>query len=193
MDILEMVKSQLSSSVVNQLASQVGLDPQTANGLISSLLPTLVGGIANNATSNPNAASSLLSALDRDHDGSVLDDVMGFLGGGNAEGGGMKILNHILGGNTANVANGIGQSAGVESNQVMSMMASLAPLVMGALGKAKNEQGLDASGLMSMLGGQAQNIQNSGFGSILTGLLDKNKDGNMVDDVMGMLGNFMKK
>lgn len=118
---------------------------------------------------------------------------MGFLGGGNAEGGGMKILNHILGGNTANVANGIGQSAGVESNQVMSMMASLAPLVMGALGKAKNEQGLDASGLMSMLGGQAQNIQNSGFASILTGLLDKNKDGNVVDDVMGMLGNFMKK
>jgi hypothetical protein len=50
------------------------------------------------------------------------------------------------------------------------LLMTLAPLLMGALGKAKQEQGLDALGLSSMLAGEAKQIQqgaSGGLGSLL--------------------------
>ena len=56
----------------------------------------LVGALARNAQ-DPSKAGALSNALSRDHDGSVLDDVAGYLGrGDDADGDG--ILGHVLGG-----------------------------------------------------------------------------------------------
>jgi hypothetical protein len=55
----------------------------------------------------------------------------------------------------------------------------LAPLVLGALGKAKQQNNLDAGGLASMLGAESSTLQkkSSGGAEMLMKLLDQDGDG----------------
>lgn len=191
--LLDLIKSQLSQGAVTEISNRLGIDPGVAGTAVNALLPSLLGGLANNAQS-PDGAQGILAALDRDHNGSVMDDLGGFIsqlsGGGSQDG--SKIVNHILGDKSETLAQGVSQQTGIGMGQVMGLMSTLAPIVMGALGKQKNEQGLDVAGLAGMLMGQKQGMQEAGLGSLLS-LLDSNKDGNIMDDAMGMLGNFFGK
>ncbi|MBV1708686.1 MAG: hypothetical protein KMY54_02400 [Erysipelothrix sp.] len=76
------------------------------------------------------------------------------------------------------------------------LLAQLAPVLLGALGKEKNQKGVDASGLASMLPmiteflGSGSNIDTLGMA---TKLLDTDGDGDIMDDVSKLLGGFLKK
>ena len=125
-------------------------------------------------------------ALDEEHDGSVLGDIAGMLGGGAGAG----TLKHVLGGKQNEVAAGVGRTAGLDGAQTAKLLAMLAPMVMAALGSAKRSKGLDAGGLATMLGEERTAIgakSGGGLGSLLQ-LIDADKDGSVIDDVGGMLG-----
>src|SRR5512139_3741993 len=144
MSLLDMIQKQLGGDAVNQISRQLGTDPSTAQTAIAAALPMLVGALARNAQ-DPSKAGALASALGR-HDGSVLDDVAGYLGRGDTSDGAV-ILGHVLGAR---------QEAGLDPSQAGMLLSMLAPLVMGALGKAQREKGLDTGGLAGMLGGEQQ-------------------------------------
>jgi hypothetical protein len=127
------------------------------------------------------------------HDGSALDDVEDAVDQGH-NGLGARILSHVLGNKQPAVAAGIGQATGLDAGKATALLAMLAPLVMGALGKAQRTNGLDAGGLASMLGQERQRINtNAGGLSGLMGMLDQNNDGSVTDDVMGMAGKLFGK
>jgi hypothetical protein len=127
-------------------------------------------------------------ALVKDHDGSILNDLGGFLGDP-AAANGMGILTHILGGQQSTVTQGLAQGTGMEKGQVGQLLQIAAPLVMGALGQ-QQQQGLDPGTLSAFLGGQQQKAQqaNPDMMSTLNNLLDLDKDGSAMDDVFGMVG-----
>ena len=58
-------------------------------------MSAILGAMANNA-SKPGGADSLLGALQKDHDGSILDNLGGFLGQPNTDDGN-GILGHVFG------------------------------------------------------------------------------------------------
>lgn len=196
MSVLDLLQSQLSGNTMQQISRQLGADPQSTAKAVSGALPLLLGAMANN-TSRPQGAQSLLSALDRDHDGSVLDDLAGFLGS-NPQSIGNGILGHVLGDRQDTVASHLGQASGLNAGQVTQLLAMLAPLVMGALGRMRNQGGLDAGALSGLLGREQQRAQQAapeGLGGMLSHLLDANGDGSVVDDVArmgaGLLGNLL--
>ncbi len=183
--------------VLEAMARQIGAQPAQAENALGSILPILLGGLSKNS-SNPQGAAALNSALEKDHDGGVLEDVMGFLGK-SAQGPGAGILKHVLGGRRANVEQAVGQGAGLQSGQVGQLLEMVAPLLMGALGKQKRQQGLDASGLASLLNQSTQQVQQREPKTMgLVGkLLDRDGDGRINDDLasMGMqlLGGLFKR
>ena len=71
---------------------------------------------------------------------------------------------------------------------------TLAPLVMGAVGRAQQQEQLDPSGLSSLLNQQQQQAQNEAPGamSVLNSMLDQNNDGSAIDDLKRMAGGFFK-
>ncbi len=193
--ILEMLNQQLGGDAVQQISQQLGVDTQTASNAISAALPMLLGGLARNAT-NPQGADALASALSRDHDGGVLDNLMGFLGGNNTGslGAGASILGHIFGGKTDAMSNVLSRSTGMNLGSAASLLSILAPLVMGALGRTQRQQGLDGGGLANVLGNERSRMEQAapGFGG-LTRILDLDGDGSVIDDLpqlAGMLGRF---
>ena len=162
MNLLEILQNQLPEGAINQISQEIGAEPQQTASAAQGIFATLIGGLANNA-STENGLSGIMGALDRDHDGSVLDDVMGLVGGmmsGQQQGGaanGMGILGHILGGQQEVAAEQVSQSSGLSMGQVMKLMPILAPIVMGVLGKAKSQGNLGIGDLAGLLmGGQQQ-------------------------------------
>jgi hypothetical protein len=177
MNLMDVLQGQLSDDMIGQLSQHIGAEPQQTASAAQGVFATLLGGLANNASSE-SGLSSLMSALDRDHDGSILDDIMGMVGGmanGNAgisgTTNGLGILGHVLGGQQEAAAEQIGQSSGLSMNQVMKLMPILAPIVMGVLGRAKNQGNMGIGDLASILMGGAQQAQQGGFGDLLSGVL----------------------
>ncbi len=181
-NLMETLTQQIGGADVNQTRNAAG-------GVISALM----GAMAKNA-SNPQGASALANALDRDHDGSVLDDVVGLLSGKSEAANpkalnGAGIVNHLLGDRQTNVMDMVSQVSGMDKNQVGSLMIKLAPVIMGALGKTKRESGLDIGGLANLLQGTVtQQKQANPVMNMVTSFLDKDGDGSVVDDLMQSAG-----
>lgn len=188
---LEGIIGLLGSQNLEKLTSQIGgTEGQVKNGL-EAALPAMLAALNKN-TGTEKGAEALNNALEK-HDGSILNNLSGYLSNPDLKDG-TGILNHLFGNQTTNVANAISQSSGLDTNGSMKMLQMLAPIVLGALGQQKKENNLDAGGLnalTSMLSGTlGGNEKASGIMGLVTNMLDENKDGNVVDDIMGMVGNF---
>lgn len=194
MDLNSLIQSQLSEGLIDQLAGQLGgADRQKTATAATGVLSTLLGAMARNA-STPDGAAALNNALEKDHDGGILEDVMGMVTGQNSSANsrtvnGAGILKHVLGNRQGGATDLISKMSGLESSQTGNLMSMLAPMVMGMLGKAKKEQGLDAGGISDLLTGFAKKEQSQNPAmSVITGFLDADGDGSIIDDVAGMLG-----
>ena len=78
MDILKLITSQLGDGAIAKLSDITGESPEKTGNAVQLAVPTLLNALNNNSNSSEGAAG-ILGALDRDHDGSILYDVMGFL------------------------------------------------------------------------------------------------------------------
>ncbi len=190
--ILDVVTQALGSGGARQISQQLGIDEGTANAAIGGAIPVLMGALARNASSG-NGAGALAGALDRDHDGSILDDLGGFLGGGGAESAGAGILKHVLGGRQPQVEQGIGAASGLDPAKAGVLLKMLAPIVMGALGKTQRSQGLDSGGLGAILGQEQRRMERKepGLGGMLGSLLDRDGDGSAMDDLAKIGGSLL--
>ncbi len=194
--LLDMIKSQLGNEdMIKKLSDQLeGADPEQTKAATDGVLATLVAGLARNASS-PEGAQSLNSALERDHDGSVLDDFMGSITGNRELANpkalnGQGILGHILGGKQNSAADMISQMSGLGKGQTGKLMVMLAPMIMGALGKVKRNQGLDSGALSSILTSALGTRRQQGGGEtidMISSFLDADGDGDVMDD-LGKMG-----
>lgn len=193
MNLTDVLQQALSGGAINQISQAIGADEQTTGTAIQSALPMLLSGLASNSQSEQ-GASSLLGALDRDHDGSALDDIAGLVGNfAQGQSGGDSILGHIFGGQTSAIAQGVSQASGLDASKVAPLLSMLAPIVMGAIGRTQRESGIGAGDLASLLGGAAQQFGGGDLMGMVSNLLDRDHDGSPVDDVLGMLGGLFKK
>ncbi|MCG8327660.1 MAG: DUF937 domain-containing protein [Chitinophagales bacterium] len=199
-NLMDLLQGSLSEGMIDQLSQQIGgADKEQTAAAASGIVTTLMGALAKNA-SNADGATALNNALDRDHDGSILTDIMGMLGGQTQASNssmlnGAGILNHVLGNKQGGAIEMISKLSGLDSSKTGSLMTMLAPVIMGALGKTKRDQGLDVAGLASLLSGTvtSQQQQNPTM-NLVTSFLDSDGDGSIVDDVanigMKILGGF---
>lgn len=195
MSLLDMLQSQLAGAPAEQLGKQIGTDQAGAQKAIGAALPALMAALAGNAK-RKDGASALSNALERDHDGGILDDLQGFLGKGDVSGG-EGILKHALGGRRQAVETEVAKQTGLDMKAITGLLPMLAPLVMGALGRQKKEKGLDMGGMASMLSGEGKRAKEMAPGALgfLGGLLDDEGDGldagDIADAGKGLLGKLL--
>lgn len=182
----------LNADTIGQISQVLGTDEATTNNAVQVALPMLLGAMTRN-TSTPEGASSLLTALDQDHDGSALDSLGGSLTGLNT-GPGLGILGHIFGDKIGAAQSGVSRASGLDLGRVASLMMMLAPIVMGALGKSRREGQVDENTVTDVLGGATQKTaSNSPIPDILSQLIDRNRDGSSLDDIFRMAGSFFDR
>lgn len=187
MDINQAVKEILKGNVEGKIAESTGTDRSTVDRVIEVGLPMLIGMLGNN-TKDEAGAASLDKAVEEDHTGdSLLESLSGLFSGGDKNEDGEKILGHVFGNETQNAAKNVSGKTGIDMETVLGILSFLAPIVMAYLGKQKKEKQLDSGGLSDLLKGQ-KSEDGSPLMDLATTFLDKNKDGNIIDDVLGMFG-----
>lgn len=191
--LTQMITQQLAGSAISQISSRLGADPGTTGKAVSIAVPLLVSALAHNS-STPEGAEALNQAIARDHDGSILDNLGSFLGNTEAANG-AGILGHVFGNNQSNVENSLAQNTGLDPSAASQLLQTIAPLVMGALGKTQQQQGLDANGLSAYLDEQHQQTQAAApdVMGMLSSFIDTNKDGSVVDDLGRLAGKFFSR
>jgi hypothetical protein len=189
--ITQQFMEQLTKQGISQISKKIGADKSTTVTALSTMVPLLVTALANNA-SQPEGAQALHQALAKDHDGSLLDNVSTFLANP-AVANGAGILIHILGGQQSAVTQGLTKTTGLDSAQVIQLLQIAAPIIMGLLGQQQQKAGLDPAGLTALLGGHQQQVQESNpdLMGVLNTMLDANKDGSALDDILGMAGKLL--
>ena len=195
MDLMNLVNQQLSGPRLTQMSRQLGISEDQTREALPAALAALTGAMAQNAA-QPQGAQQLSNALNKDHDGSLLDSLDGFLGGagGGGLGAGASILGHVFGQRQQQVQGNLGRTTGLDPQTMARLLALLAPIVMAYLGRRQRQQQLDPGGLAEVLGQERQRIEQvpqarRGLGA----LLDLDGDGQVMDDLAnlagGMLGN----
>ncbi|CAH1001126.1 hypothetical protein LEM8419_02054 [Neolewinella maritima] len=202
-DLLQQqASSHLDAGLMDQLDQQIGANDRRKTTVASSaILSSLMGAMARNA-SDPQGEQALSSALERDHDGSLLDNLGALLGGGSGRqqsplsprttnGGG--ILDHILGNRRDDTVREVSQKSGLSSGQVTRLMITLAPILLSMMGKAKRNSTTNSGGLSGSLtdflnGNRTapQQPRRAPDLGLAGQLLDRNRDGSIMDDILGM-------
>jgi hypothetical protein len=190
---MNFMNEQITGQRLSQLSRQLGISEQQTQQALPAALAALTGAMAQNAA-QPQGAQQLSNALARDHDGSLLDSLDGFLGGGNASalGAGGSILGHIFGQRQPQVTGNLGRATGLDPATMMRLLSLLAPIVLAYLGRRQRQQGLDPGGLATELGHERSQIEThpqarTGLGA----LLDRDGDGQVLDDLAGIAGNVL--
>ena len=192
MDLSELLNSAIGQSIVRNVAGQLGVDENQASSAVSMAIPAILAGMTRNARSQGGAAS-LNNALESKHDGSLLENLSGMLQGHTSElqSDGDGILGHVFGNNRTAVEQGIAKKSGINLSKIGPLLAILAPIVMAYLGKEKRQTNTGAGGLGDLLGGllggatQQRSTSGGGLMDMLGGILDKDGDGNPLDDLLG--------
>ena len=175
-DILKMLP-------IDQIASKLGVDPNTARQAVEEGGGAILAGLQKNAES-PDGSAAIEKALGK-HTG--LGDSVDVDAVDTPDG--EKILQHVFGGNEQQVAQKLSdepQTAGIDFGKLLPM---LAPIVMGLLAKGQQSQGATAGqgggGIGDLIGGLLGGGQTGGqaggqaggidIGGLLGGLLGGNK------------------
>lgn len=185
MNILDALLAAQNGGAVQQLGRQFGLDETQVTSALSALVPSLASGFARNATAQ-GGLDGLIGALAGGRHAGYLDN-LGSLASPSTTADGNGILGHVLGTKDVSrqVAAQAAASSGVGADVLRKMLPVVAAMMMGAL--AKNAGGGHVS---AGLGGAPAGM-GGGLLDMLTPMLDRNRDGSVVDDVTGMLGKFL--
>lgn len=157
-NLLSAAKTYLTPGVVRN-ASLVTGESETATGqAMHRGVASVFAGLTNMASTSGGA--STLGNLTREPAYSkLLNNVPSSFGGGSETSSlinsGQKLLGTIFGGRTSGVADAVAHSSGISSSSSGKLMAMLAPLAIGVLGKHAAARGLNATGLANSLIGQS--------------------------------------
>ena len=174
-NLLDMLKGQLGSSVMRQVGNYLGESESATTSALGAILPSILGSVISKGSTNEGAGALLDMVNSGNHDGSIFDNLGGMLGGGDATSGLMKtgdsLLGNLMGGGMlGSVLDLVTKSTGFGRKSSSSLMSMVAPMVMGMVGRYVKNKALDAAGLSNFLGGQSSHVASAlpaGMGSLL--------------------------
>ncbi len=171
LNILELVKDQISSNLTQQAANYLGESESAIGKALGGLMPAILGSTVEKAT-NPAGAQGIMDLISK-LDLQQLSDITGMFSGGTQNVNGLLqsgggIVDGILGNKSNLLIDFISKYAGLKSGSSSSLLKMAAPLLMGFIGK--QIQGKGVSGLTSLLMGQKEHISKqlpAGLGNIM--------------------------
>jgi hypothetical protein len=197
--ILDLLNSDLGKQIISGISQETNQPVDKTASVVTMAMPILLGAMKRNA-SNESGAANLMNALNNKHDGSILDNLSGLFGGGvneDVKQDGLGILGHVLGGSQNNAVQALSQKSGLDTNSVMQILQVAAPILLGYLGKQKQQKNVNSeSGIGDLLGGlMGGGNKQPKQQSMIESLLDGNNDGSVIDDIAGMVlgGSNQKK
>lgn len=189
MSLIDLLTGNTGNQVATQAENKFGVSKTQILALLAVAAPLVISYLRNKSQDSKEA-EALNNALDKDHDGSILDDVSQADARQN-EGG--SILSHVFGNDKNTVENNLSQNTGISIDKIGPILAMLAPVIMGYIGKEKQQNNVGAGGIGDLLEGILGNAQNQSqasndplsniLGSVLGGGATQSSGG--LGDILG--------
>lgn len=172
MNIKDLLFDKSNEKAVSEFANNFGVNQSQAKDAISELAESLLVGLGSN-TNDIKGLDNLMDALESGNHSRYIDEPS-ILGKEETTKDGNDILGHIFGNKdvSRHVAKKAAKKTGLGLSLLKKMLPVVATMVMGSLGK-------------KMLGG-SKTISRQKESGFLTQLFDRDKDGSIIDDVLGM-------
>ncbi len=173
-----------NSAIIKSIAKQVGIDTKDADLIIKKLAPILMGGVKANLNSDKDSRGLIKHIESKKYSEKKYSDILDkpdeHLKNSNFKEIGDEILAEITGSkeNSREVAKHVEKETGVNSSIIKTILPMLAPIVIGVLTK-KSSTSLE------------NNSSSTDLTEVLSSLIDQDKDGSIIDDVMGMATKFI--
>ena len=169
MNILDVINAANGGQNIEALANQFGISGDQAQSVLGQLLPALAQGAQQNS-----GLDGLLGALTGGNHAQYIDDPSTLSQPETIEDGN-GILGHLLGSKDASraLASHVAGNTGLSDVLIKQMLPVVASLAMGAMSKQTQQSPSPLDGI--------------------AGMLDFNKDGSAIDDVMGLMGKFFSR
>lgn len=193
MNLIELITGNAGNQIASRAENKFGIDKNQIIALLAVSAPLVISYLRKKSQDDPNEAEALNKALDKDHDGSILDNPNQIE---ERQQEGNSILDHIFGGQKNQVENQLSQKTGISMDKIGPILAMLAPVIMGYIGKEKQSGGINSGGgLGDLLGGilggaqsQAQAEPSNPLNDILGNVLGgggNQSSGNPLNDILG--------
>lgn len=154
-NLLELVQECLGPDVVSQLSGGLGQNREQMQAAIGSAIPALIGGLVHKVSST-SGADELMRALES-QDAGMIRKLPELLQGQSLDSliaQGSSLVKLIFGTNASAVIELLSRTLGWGGKPTNSLLAILAPILMGVLKQQRSSMGLDVSGLVKLLLGQ---------------------------------------
>jgi len=183
MNLVETLLQAGGGGVVREMARELGVEEGQAQRGIEQLVPALARGLQRNA-GTPGGLEGLLGALKSGGHQRYVDHPED-LGRRESVADGNAILGHLLGSKdvSRNVAGRAAAETGLDAGLLQKMLPMLAAATMGSL-----DQQTAGGGALEALAGGAPG--GAGVAGMLESFLDADRDGAVLDDVLGMAKKF---
>lgn len=195
-NVLDAIFGAQDGNAVDELARDFDLNRSQVSDVVRQVTPAMARGVKRNAEDD-NGLSDLIGALKKGNHGRYVDEP-DILTRQETVDDGNGILGHIFGSKdvSRNVARHAAEKTGVSDSIIKKMLPVLATMVMGSLAKKAIGGFGGGNTLDSISGGGSAPARapasQGGMGDILGGFLDADKDGSVLDDLIGMAGKFMR-
>jgi hypothetical protein len=174
-NLLDLVKQSAGGDLAGMAAKFLGESEGATSSALSALLPAVLGGMAQKASTQDGAKSLLSLVTGPNVDTGILDNLGSLFGSGGSKATalmsvGSTLMSSLFGDKVGGLGTALASMAGIKSSTATSLMGLAAPIAFGAIKKYVGDNKVDASGLMSLFGGQAKALQGA-VDSRLSGVL----------------------
>lgn len=171
-NLIQTVTNAFTPDVTSKLAGAMGESPSAVTSGVGAAAPALLAG-ALQRSATPAGARSLLDLVNQSQaSGHPLDRLGAIAQDDSARASflshGQGLASGLLGGSTSNVASAVSSHSGLGMDSATKLLALVAPLVLGAIGRAAGPSP-SAQGLQSLLNGERASILGAlppGLGSL---------------------------
>lgn len=175
-NLMDILKNQLSGQLVDQASKFLGEEKSATQTALTGIVPTLLSGLIGKTSSSEGASSVFNLIKSGNHDGGILNNLSGLFSGDSQNQGianvGSGLLSSIFGNKVGGIVDMIASFSGIKKSSSSSLLSMAMPIVMGLLGKQVKDNGLNASGLASLLGSQ-KNLVNAAMPAGLSSMFSK--------------------
>jgi outer membrane protein OmpA-like peptidoglycan-associated protein len=175
-DLLSLAQDALGNDFSKLAGSFLGESASSTQLALTSLVPTVLGGVAQKGAT-PEGASSLIALINGANlDTSSLGNIAGLFGGGGSsinemlKQGTSRLVPALFGDKSGALVNAASAVSGIKTSSATSLLAMVVPIILAFLKKFIGEKGLNAGSLSSLLAGQGPNLQGA-LDSRITGAL----------------------
>jgi len=163
MNLLKIVKDQVSDNFLNRASEVIGGSPASTQKAIGALIPSFMGSVVTKASTESGASDLLSMIKNGGYNSNAGSTEMNLMNNKTNEilSKGENLVSKLMGNNADNLVSRISSFSNLTKEGTGKLLSMVAPMVMGAIGKQVSQNNLNATGLRDLIKEQSQYVRDA--------------------------------